>query len=136
MVDEAVKAEDAFNKAFPSEVDFSAMQQLQHDLLGSNFQKYGMQGALVLSGLEPRVAGRTASGPYIYPFVLCEDFNSTAATDGLFLSDVDADGNIHIVAPRLPPNSYCSEQQSEQLAREVLIRIAGTFGSLPRGPQH
>lgn len=127
LVDEVLKASAALQNGYPRHQGESvdAAATLRHGMLSFDFKPYGINGAIVLSGLRPSVAGATESEKVIYTFDLPEILNPSAAVDSLFLTDVDPDNTSHRV--------HATLGGSEAAARQALIHLATVFHSLPRG---
>jgi len=135
MVDETVRADEYMASLFER---FSAAEQIRSSMLRFKYAAHGMQGALVISGLEGYVAGKT-DGKVIYPFVLSEELNATAVMEHMFLTQIDTTDIEHKIVPRLHERVCNDAAKSERLARDVLIYRARLFGvcavgtALPRG---
>lgn len=131
MVDETVRAVEYMAARYEDMRKFSAAELIREGMLGFNYAAHGMQGALVMSGLEGGVAGKSES-KVIYPFVLCEELNATAVTENMFLTQVDSSDREYTIVPRLRQSVCADAVKSERLARDVLIYIARVFSNLPR----
>jgi hypothetical protein len=129
LVDEVVRGNGALHATCGGKKN-KCSQLLQAAMLNFKYKEYGLQGAVVLSGLEASVVTATDSGKIIHEFVLSERLDPEGVVDNLFLKDVDKDGSLHSVVPHLPDESA---EKCSTAARQALVRVAATLNSMPRG---
>ena len=138
MVDEAHRGHEMITDVYRpnNTVDYTFHLHwalLRHKIL----RELGMRGAYVESGVQPTVALGSEAAPYSYSMLLSEVLNATTVTQNLFLSDLDADGSIHIVIPHLAHEesincNSAGRNDSTGMTFQWLCQIAAYYAHSPR----